>query len=209
MKVDVIVSKYMANNTLYLSNNGYSVIVDPSFEKKNVLNQVGDDKVIAIAITHGHYDHFASADYLAEYFDVPIYAHKNEIKDMRDPAKHLFFNPKINLLTWEKVVEIEDGQLVDFGHGIKLKAIRVEGHTSDSICFYSEEDKFLISGDTIFCGTVGRVDYYKNDMDGFIKNIKEKLLVLPDDTLIYPGHGQLTSVKEEKERSFYNEDIYK
>ncbi len=208
MDVKVVVSKYMRNNSICISNNGCCIVVDPSFNKEGILSAIGDDKLIGIAITHCHFDHFATADFLVNEFDVPIYAHKNEIKNMRNKKKHLGTHYGVRDLNATNVVEISDGELVDFGEGITLKAIRVEGHTSDSICFYSEQDKFVISGDTVFRGTIGRVDLHQNDQNQLITNIKERILTLLDETVIYCGHGESTDVATEKKRSYYNENIY-
>ncbi len=208
MEVKLIVSKFMGNNTMYIRNDGFGIIVDPSFNKNSIIEAIADDKVIAVVITHGHYDHFATADYFSSFYDVPIYAHKNEIKNMQNPNIHLGPSYGVQNLKSTNIVEIEDRERIDFGHNIVLDAIRVEGHTSDSLCFYNEENKFLITGDTVFKGTVGRVDLHKNDMNEFLYNIKNRLFILPEDTLIYPGHGPLTSIAEEKRRPFYNENFY-
>ncbi len=204
MKIDVVVSNYMGNNTICLSNEGKVIVVDPSFNKEGIEAAIDGKELIAIAITHGHFDHFVSLDYFVDKYQVPVYAHKNEFANMKNPDVHLGTYYGIGNIRAKELVPVEHGELVDFGHGMKLRAIRVEGHTSDSICYYSEDDKFLLSGDTIFYGSIGRVDFYKNDMALFTKNIKENLLVLPDDTVIYSGHGPVTSIGQEKGRAFYN-----
>ncbi len=208
MKVKVVKTSFMDNNTIIIFSDSDAIIIDPSFYKKKIINALEGLNVVAIVMTHGHFDHFASADYLADYYDVPIYAHKNEIKMMQDDKLHLGQALKVPSLKCTNLVKIDEGSLLKFGDDIVLKAIRVEGHTSDSICFYSEADKFLISGDTIFKGSLGRVDFYKNDMALFVKNIKENLLVLPEDTVVYPGHGDMTTIARERKRHFYNESFY-
>ncbi len=208
MQFKLIVSKFTKNNTIYIFNDGYGILVDPSFNKEGIMQAIGDDRLLAIVITHGHYDHFITADFFANKYDVQIYAHKNEIMHMQNSEFHLGANYGYEDLQCENLVEINDGQILDFGHGIVLEAIRVEGHTSDSLCFYIKERSILITGDTVFKGTIGRVDLYKNDTSLLINNIKSRLFTLPDKTVICPGHGELTSVADEKVRPYYNENIY-
>ncbi len=203
MNLDVVVSKQMDNNTIFLSNEGKCIMVDPSFDREKIEAGIGDNELIAILLTHAHFDHFATLDYFADKYRVPVYAHKNEIANMKDDSVNMGIYYGIDSVKTENTVSVADGQELDFGYDLKLKCIRVEGHTSDSICFYSEADKFLLSGDTIFCGSIGRVDFYKNDMPAFLSNIKENLLVLPEDTVVYPGHGPSTSIAVEKTREFY------
>ena len=91
----------------------------------------------------------------------------------------------------------EDGEVISAA-GMSAKLIATPGHTSGSCCFYFEEDGILISGDTLFDESVGRTDFPTSSTGELIRSVKEKLFVLPEDTVVYPGHGEVTTIGHEK-----------
>ena len=96
----------------------------------------------------------------------------------------------------------KDGSLLEIA-GFRLKLIATPGHTGGSCCYYLEEEKLLFSGDTLFEGSVGRTDFPTGSMSSLIRSIKEKLLVLPEDVIVYPGHGDTTTIGDEKKYNPY------
>ena len=96
----------------------------------------------------------------------------------------------------------KDGAVLTLA-GFSLKLIATPGHTGGSCCYYLEEEKVLFSGDTLFEGSVGRTDFPTGSMSSLVRSIKEKLLVLPEDVVVYPGHGDTTTIGDEKKYNPY------
>lgn len=133
---------------------------------------------------------------LKKEYDIPIYASKDEVE--------VLVNPQINVSTMMgaylsmKADELfSDGDVLELA-GMKLKVISTPGHTIGSVCFYMEEEKVLISGDTLFEASVGRSDFPTGSSRQLIESIKTRLFVLPDDTDVFPGHGGTTTIAYEK-----------
>ena len=154
----------------------------------------------AIFLTHGHDDHIGAVSELKERFDVPVYASKEENdKVLGDPSVNLsamFGNP--TTLHADEV--LEDGQELEI-IGAKIKCILTPGHTAGGMCFYIEEMQSIIVGDTLFCGSVGRTDFPTGSAGQLVRSIREKLYTLPDDTKVFPGHMDMTTIGWEKKNN--------
>ncbi|MCT4673856.1 MAG: MBL fold metallo-hydrolase [Prolixibacteraceae bacterium] len=152
--------------------------------------------------THGHFDHIWGNQFVADTWNLKVEAHtlSQEIME-RGPSQGAMFGievPKAPSIGQEIVA----GEKITFGDS-SLDTIHVPGHEPGSIVFYSEADHFMICGDVIFNGSIGRTDLYKGDHQLLIDGIKEKLICLPDETVIYSGHGISTTVASEKMRNPY------
>lgn len=152
--------------------------------------------------THGHFDHIWGNQFVADTWNLKVEAHtlSQEIME-RGPSQGAMFGievPKAPSIGQEIVA----GEKITFGDS-SLNTIHVPGHEPGSIVFYSEADHFMICGDVIFNGSIGRTDLYKGDHQLLIDGIKEKLICLPDETVIYSGHGISTTVASEKMRNPY------
>ena len=151
----------------------------------------------AILLTHGHFDHVWGVERLLARHNVPVYMHpldkgiladgSSVFRGMQSVAKFRHNFP---------TVDIADGDTVSTG-GATWKVLHTPGHTPGSVCFYSAENSLLLSGDTLFAGSIGRTDLQGGDYDALIRSIKEKLLFLPGETDVIPGHGQPTSIARE------------
>lgn len=152
--------------------------------------------VKAILLTHGHFDHIWGAAKLKELSGAKLYAFEAEKELCGDAG----MNISASAGRAETIVADEwfkDGQEVTL-NGISFKAIATPGHTAGSGCFYFEKDKLLISGDTLFEESVGRTDFPTGSMSTLVRSIREKLMVLPEDVKVYPGHGNMTTIGYEK-----------
>ena len=175
------------------------VLIDPGDEAERICSAIAEERVNlkAILLTHGHFDHILVAEELKEKYDVPLYASKDE--------KEMLGSSRWNLSGREEGIEITDYIPLEDGESIELlgkewKVISTPGHTKGSVCYFVPGDiPYLFSGDTLFYESYGRTDLYGGSEEAIKKSIKEKLFTLPDETLVYPGHEEATTIANEKQ----------
>lgn len=152
----------------------------------------------AILLTHGHFDHVWGVDRLLGVFPgIPVYLHPqdNDIMDKLTASGQVL--ESFSFLKHDfTTVPIADGDVLRIA-GITFKVIHTPGHTPGGVCYYAQEDALLLSGDTLFAGSIGRTDLAGGDYDVLMDSIRGKLLPLPGDTDVIPGHGQPTSIARE------------
>ncbi|MBP5486276.1 MAG: MBL fold metallo-hydrolase [Bacteroidales bacterium] len=152
----------------------------------------------AIWLTHGHFDHVFGVAGLARDYSIPVYmSSEDKMILKRDPVYACGVGLKAPDVSFETEDLVEGQVLTTFNRG-GFKVIATPGHTPGGVCFYSEENKILFSGDTLFAGSIGRADLDGGDYDKEIVGIMEKLMLLPGDVEVYPGHGPSTSIAEER-----------
>ena len=181
-----------------------ALVVDPAdrgefLEEK--LNQQGLTPK-GILLTHGHGDHIMGVPWLKQAYQIPVLAHREEKELLLDPEQNLsqaLFGQPLSL-TPDGF--LEDGELVELA-GLSLKVLHTPGHTPGSCCYYEAGEESLLSGDTLFCASVGRTDFPGGSMHTLMTSIKEKLLPLPDETRVYPGHSEFTSIGDERKYNPY------
>lgn len=179
-------------------------IVDPGDDSKRIMQliELAGCKPTKILITHGHYDHFMATNDLKDTYDIPVYIHEDEAGYLMDSRRNLSAIFMGIDATTKADTLIKDHEEITLGESV-FQAIKVPGHTVASVCYYNKEDGQLIAGDTLFCMGVGRTDLYDGPSTNFVKNIKDSVLTLPDETKVYPGHGQSTTVGYEKTNNPY------
>lgn len=158
-------------------------------------------RVEAILLTHGHFDHIQGVNGLKKCSGAPVYAYEGE----RDICEDARINLSVQTGRPETVRADhyeKDGSVMKLA-GFTIRLIATPGHTHGSCCYYLEEERVLFSGDTLFAGSVGRTDFPTGSMSGLVRSVKEKLLVLPEDVRVYPGHGEETTIGEEKRYNPY------
>ena len=200
LKVGCIVLGFLENNCYFIHREGEhdAIFIDPNSRGDKLFVQLREKglTVKAILLTHGHFDHIMGANEMREISGAKIYALKEEEELLLDP--HLNSSFKVGKsYTVKPDVWVRDGEVLTFGD-IKLKVIATPGHTAGGCCFYSEEDGVLFSGDTLFFESVGRTDFETSNA-GDMKRSLAKLFKLPDETKVYPGHGDFTTIGHEKE----------
>ncbi|MEO6491064.1 MAG: MBL fold metallo-hydrolase [Ferruginibacter sp.] len=154
--------------------------------------------------THCHLDHVFGNKFVAEKFGLTLHLHEKEtpVLDFA-PASGLMYNLPFNNYKGEFNF-LSGGQVLSLGDE-ELKVLLTPGHSPGSVAFYCEKDSFVISGDALFNRSIGRTDLPLADHDTLIKSIRENLFVLPDHTIVYSGHGPITTIGEEKrENPFLN-----
>ena len=152
--------------------------------------------VEAIYLTHAHFDHIGGVRKLIELSGAKLYAYEKEKRVCEDIEYNLSADYGLNLTVKPDVFLKDEEELT--AAGLKFRILATPGHTEGSCCYYFYEDGILISGDTLFEGSVGRTDFPGGSMSTLVRSCHEKLLVLPDDTIVYPGHGGPTTIGEEK-----------
>lgn len=175
-----------------------AIVIDPGDEADYIYKTLNHEnfKCVGIFLTHGHIDHMGGMKRLKELTGAPTYASEDEKEILGSPMANLsamFGNP----------IESETDHYLSDGACIKIldtemKCISVPGHTRGGMCFYFEEAGVLFSGDTLFASSVGRSDFPTGDADVLIGTIEERLLTLPDETVVYPGHNNHTRIGREK-----------
>lgn len=157
-------------------------------------------KLEKIILTHGHFDHILALRELKEKTGAEVLIHQNGTEFLKDGIKNLSHYVRMDWTPIDPDILLKDGDIIQVGE-IKLKVLYTPGHTSDCICLLADE--FVLSGDTLFLGSIGRVDHPTGDMGQEIESVKEKLMTLSDDLKVYPGHGPATTIgKERKENPF-------
>lgn len=179
------------------------LIIDPGAQANRLAAEVRDKalKPVAILLTHGHFDHAGAAAELAEQYQIPVYAQVEERETLENPA--------LNLSGWDGVAQayhadsyLEDEQELDLA-GFHIRVFHTPGHTTGGCCYYFPYQNALFSGDTLFRMSVGRTDFPKGSASDLIHAIKEKIMRLPDETDVYPGHNDTTTVGTERMHNPY------
>ena len=180
------------------------VVVDPGMsspeEEKAISDYIEKNnlKLTQIINTHLHIDHVVGIPFLKKKYNAPLLANRgDESLGERVDLQSRMFGLDLNLDGIEISQYLEDGDKIKIGKG-ELEVIAVPGHSKGSITLYDPTDKFLISGDALFKGSIGRTDLPGGDYKELIGNITSRLLSLPDNTVVFPGHGPSTTIGDEK-----------
>lgn len=188
---------------VYDDISGDCIIVDPGcwndseFEQLKGFISAYDLKPQYVVNTHGHFDHILGVDRCRKEWNIKWKAHPGDsfLIDAA-PAKGAMFGFPVDPIN-QIDIELDAGVVVEVGSE-KLLTIHVPGHSPGSLCLYSEKFQLLIVGDVLFRGSIGRTDLEQGDHDLLLTGIKEKLLVLPENTTVYSGHGPSTTIAYEK-----------
>ena len=178
-------------------------IVDPGDEADVLVKAIEDAKAVpkAILLTHGHFDHIYAVDSLVRKYGIPVYASEKEAELLKTPRMNCsaFYGREASVIPENY---IEDGDIFEIA-GFKIKGIHTPGHTKGSMCFYIESEDVLFSGDTLFKESVGRTDLPTGNTHLLLESLRDKIIVLPAETKIYPGHGPETELDYEKRNNSY------
>ena len=201
-KVHRIMTGSLGENCFLVQNSvsGEVFLVDPGDDAQRIKDLIRriDGDLRAILLTHGHQDHIGAVEELRD--GVPVYALESEKELLADEMMNL---SGMHIFGGNGGCSITADCLVSSGEKLKIAGFLVEviatpGHTAGSCCYYLPEEGILFSGDTLFEGSVGRSDLPTGDEWALLASIREKLMVLPDNTAVMPGHGGYTSIGRER-----------
>lgn len=205
MRIKKIVTGIISTNCYLVVNEETkeAVIIDLAACPKKLLDYIKEEglQMKAVLLTHGHFDHIMGIDDFIKEYPVPVYVHEGDAETMTD----------VNLnqsrvytggYTFSKAQYLKDGQVLTLA-GMEFQVLHTPGHTPGGACYYVEKESVLFSGDTLFQNSVGRTDFVNSSMSDLVRGIREKLFVLPDDVMVYPGHMGETTIGHEKTHNFY------
>lgn len=176
-----------------------TILVDPGGSPSKIQQTVESmgGKVIAILLTHGHFDHILAIPALLDmYEDAKLYACEAEADLLTNPSKNCTSMIGRSCIV-EPDIYVKDGEQLELA-GIHMEVIATPGHTKGSCCYYLPEEKILFSGDTMFAESVGRTDLPTGNMGELVRSIRKLIEMLPGETIVYPGHEHSTSIEHEK-----------
>jgi hydroxyacylglutathione hydrolase len=198
MLIEMFTVGMLGTNCFVISNTQTkeAIVIDPGFdnasEAKNILNEIqrGKLRIKFIVNTHGHPDHVSGNKMMKEATGAPIMIHEYDA-------------PMLKNTRADKT--LREGDIIEFGD-IKLRVLHTPGHTKGSITLLNSNDLFV--GDTLFAGSVGRYDLPGGSLEELIHSIKNKILILPDHVKVYPGHGEVTTIGEERRTNPFLKDSF-
>jgi hydroxyacylglutathione hydrolase len=196
------VGAYAANCYILMDEDTKeSAVIDPGEEGDNLIKAITDMKAIVkyILLTHGHADHTGAAVQLKNEFSSPLYINEQDY-EMINNGEFMYGD-----VAGEVYEYISEGDTFKLGNS-EIRCILTPGHTPGGVCFLV--DNMIFTGDTLFAGSIGRTDLAGGDFDTIIKSIKEKLMKLPDDITVFPGHGSESSIGREKVHNPFLSDDY-
>lgn len=198
-----VFSPFQENTYLLYDDTKDCVIIDAGCLDKREENELtsfienNNLKPVKILNTHGHIDHIFGNNFLKKHYNLNIYGHFADQFVIKNAESYGdAFGVKLPVPP-PFDINLDENSVLTFGNS-ELKIFHVPGHTPGGICFYNKENKFVICGDSLFAGSIGRTDLPGGDYDLLITNIKTKLLTLPEDVVVYSGHGPSTTIGEEK-----------
>ncbi|MBU3213846.1 MBL fold metallo-hydrolase [Clostridium estertheticum] len=208
MIIELPVTGVFTTNSYFLidSESNHGFLIDPGAEANKLLNYIRENNLVIekILITHSHFDHIGAVKEISEALNIPVYVHEEGKKYIQNTLWNLSSGCGQNI-TIEATNYMKNNDLIKLkaNSKITLRVIYVAGHTLDGVVFYSENEKAAFVGDSIYNGEIGISDYYGGDLVTLLTEVKHKILTMPEDTVLYPGHGQTTTVRRVKNTNSY------
>jgi hydroxyacylglutathione hydrolase len=186
-------------NCYVIGTEATGAIIDPGDEATRIalaVEQTGLE-ISQILVTHAHIDHVGAVAALAEEYACPVLMHAEAEPMLRQvPTQAMTMGLRFGKVpTADRY--IEDEEILD-GGGLRLKSLYTPGHAPGHLALYVEDEGVVVSGDTLFAGSVGRTDLFGGSMEVLMRSINERLLTLPNETRVYPGHGPPTTIGDER-----------
>ena len=195
-------------NTYLLISNNEGILIDGACYTKEEQNQLSDYiekhniKLIRHILTHSHIDHILGSKFIYDTYGIKPEVHKAGLVFWQSASEYA---AAFGLTMEEPVLPdlfVDEGTVIKLGDSI-IKTIYCPGHADGSVCYYIPDQSTLFAGDVLFAGSIGRTDLPTGNMDLLLRSIKEKLLILPGKTVVFPGHGAATTIEREAQTNPY------
>ena len=203
MKIDCLVLGDYETNCYVLRSSDAAkdcLVVDPGLGSEELIGFLRERHITpaAAVLTHGHIDHIAGLAALRRSFPaVKVFIHALDAEMLGKPIANLSGLMGRAFTTEPADILLKDGDGIEQA-GIKLTVLHTPGHSPGGVCLYSSEEGVVFTDDALFADSIGRTDFPGGSMSRLVRSIKEKLWVLPDETVVYPGHGPSTNIAREK-----------
>ncbi|API88705.1 MBL fold metallo-hydrolase [Marinilactibacillus sp. 15R] len=204
IQVRQIVTGTIEENCYIVYKDNKALIIDPGDETSKIKNEIEELEVqpIAILLTHAHFDHIGSLEDIRVDYDIPVYVSPEEKDWLGDPIANLSFNNPFTVTAnpaEQLFAPVQKLTIDEF----TFEVVPTPGHSPGSVSFIFHENHFVISGDALFRGSVGRTDLPGSQPEVLLDGIRKYLFSLPDDYTVYPGHGRDTTIGNEKHTNPY------
>ena len=197
-----IFNAFQTRCSVIWDDEGFCAVADPGFEspqeRESLIGFISSKglKPVCILLTHGHFDHvLGAAELSATYGGLPIYMHPSDKVTLENNSYFCRFFGAPMPAAFE-TTDVTEGSEIKVG-SLTFEVIETPGHTPGGVCYLERESKYMLSGDTLFAGAIGRTDHPGGDYDAIMKSILEKLVVLDGEIEVVPGHGPTSSIAEE------------
>ena len=198
--IEQLVLGMVGTNTWLIKNKETNelLIIDPADESVRIEEKIDrmGGKPVAILLTHGHFDHIMAVQDVKAEYQIPVYACRQEEEMLREPSVNMTDRMR-KPCSIRPDVFLDDLQVFEAA-GFSVQMLHTPGHTKGSCCYYLKEEGALFSGDTLFCGSVGRTDFPGGSAREIRDSLHRLLNALPDETAVYPGHDTSTTIGYEK-----------
>lgn len=211
MKVKRLSLGVLGTNCYIISKDNKALIVDPSGEATVIESYLEKNKLTleAIFLTHAHFDHIGAVDDIRSKYAIDVYLHEAEkdwLEDGNLNRSKIHFGEQGKIISAHPEHYLPDGKY-ELGN-FSFEVMHTPGHSPGSVTFVFHDEKFIVSGDVLFQSGIGRTDLPGGSMGELAKSITEKLYTLPDDFIVYPGHGDATNIHTEKSTNPYTLQFY-
>jgi hydroxyacylglutathione hydrolase len=198
-----VFNPFQVNTYIVSDNIGNAIIIDPAcydkHEEKIISEYIESNsiKIQSVILTHAHIDHILGASYIQNKYNAEVLAHKQSEYFLRQAHDHGMTYGFMNVVSPVVNKYVEDGESIQLGQ-IMFKVLYTPGHADGSICLFESDSQIVFSGDVLFNSSIGRTDLPTGNLNLLINSIQTKLFTLPENTTVYPGHGAVTSIIQEK-----------
>jgi hydroxyacylglutathione hydrolase len=210
MNIETLTVGPFAENTYVLINDNEALLIDPGFSNRSEMTAMDDvledSRLIGVLLTHAHVDHVLGLNQVLQKYEVPVYLNHSDLYLWNNfESQSAMFGIRTSGFSFlpENLKEQKEFELGSFSCDV----LYTPGHSPDHVSLYFSGEGFVIAGDALFRESIGRTDLYKGDFDLLSRSIREKLYSLPDDTVVYPGHGPSTTIAYEKKHNGFVREV--